>query len=159
MLRYVFIASLLAFALSLAYAPGEAPAAGSSSSALKEDSNYKAGVRAVKAQNWEEAIVFLTKVVAKDAKNADAQNWLGFSYRKLGDYDQAFAYYKSALGVNPRHKGAHEYIGEAYLETDNMAKAEEHLATLDDICVFSCDEYQDLKKAIAEHKKVHNIGS
>lgn len=160
MLRRIFISGLVAFALALAFAPSDSLAAGTAENkSPAKDSNFLAGVEAVKAQKWEEAITLLTMAVAKDAKNADAQNWLGFSYRKLGNYDQAFAYYENALRANPRHKGAHEYIGEAYLETDNLAKAEEHLAALDDICVFSCAAYKDLKEAIAEYKKANNIGS
>ena len=160
MLRRFFITGLLAFALALAYAPAETLAAGTAENkSPAKDTNFLAGVEAVKAEKWEEAIALLTQAVTKDAKNADAQNWLGFSYRKLGNYDQAFAHYENALSVNPRHKGAHEYIGEAYLETGNLAKAEEHLASLDDICVFSCAAYKDLKKAIREYKKANNIGS
>jgi hypothetical protein len=52
----------------------------------------------------------------------------------------------------PKHRGAHEYIGEAYLMVGNVAKAKEHLAQLDKLCFFGCSEYSELKKAISEHE-------
>jgi hypothetical protein len=58
-----------------------------------------------------------------------------------------------ALKINPNHKGAHEYIGEAYLMDGKPAEAEAHLAKLEQICGNrSCEEYQDLAKAIGEWK-------
>jgi DNA-binding SARP family transcriptional activator len=67
-----------------------------------------------------------------------------------------FKHYNQALALDPKHRGAHEYIGEAYLMVNNPAKAKEHLAQLDKLCLFSCSEFTDLKKAIAayETKKV-----
>ena len=58
----------------------------------------------------------------------------------------------SALQLDPRHRGAHEYIGEAYLMANNLTKAEEHLAALQRICLILCGEYEDLKKAIADYR-------
>ena len=85
-------------------------------------------------------------------KNADAYNWLGYAYRNQGDYEQSFANYNKALLIDPRHRGAHEYIGEAYLKTGNVAKAEEFLKRLDSLCTFGCAEYTELKNKIAAHK-------
>ena len=93
------------------------------------------------------------KVAARDPRNADAQNWLGYAYRKSGNLDQAFKHYGEALRLDPRHRGAHEYIGEAYLMKGDLAKAKEHLATLDRLCFFGCEEFSELKKAIAEYEK------
>ena len=117
------------------------------------DPDVEAGKAAIRAQNWRGAIDSFTKVAARDARDADAQNWLGFAYRKLGNLDLAFKYYDEALRLEPRHRGAHEYIGEAYLMKDDLGKAKEHLAALDRICFFGCEEYTDLKKAIAEYEK------
>jgi hypothetical protein len=64
-----------------------------------------------------------------------------------------FKHYNQALAIDPKHKGAHEYIGEAYLMVKNVAKAKEHLAQLDKLCFFSCAEYTDLKNAIATYEK------
>ena len=65
----------------------------------------------------------------------------------------AFKHYQRALDLNPRHRGAHEYAGEAYLIVNNLAKAEEHLAALEKICLIPCEEYEDLRKAIAEYRR------
>ena len=56
-------------------------------------------------------------------QDADVVNLLGFSYRMLGQYPQAFIYYDKALAIDPTHKGALEYEGEAYLETHQLPKA------------------------------------
>jgi tetratricopeptide (TPR) repeat protein len=70
-----------------------------------------------------------------------------------GKLDLAFKHYGEALRLDPRHRGAHEYIGEAYLMKGDLAKAKEHLAQLDRICFFGCGELNDLKKAIAAYEK------
>ncbi|MGH8596750.1 MAG: tetratricopeptide repeat protein, partial [Gammaproteobacteria bacterium] len=59
-----------------------------------------------------------------------------------------------ALKLNPKHKHAHEYIGEAYLLTDNLGKAEQHLAELQKLCTpIPCEEYKELKRAVESYKK------
>ena len=110
---------------------------------------------AIKAKDWIKSIAELTVAVKEQPGNADAHNLLAFSYRKQASPDlaQAFEHYKVALKLNPNHKGAHEYIGEAYLMDKNPAKAEEHLAQLKTICGNTrCEEYEDLAKALAEYK-------
>jgi hypothetical protein len=111
-----------------------------------------AGKEAIEAKDWKRAIDNLRLAAAKEPANADIQNYLGYANRKSGNLDAAFKYYDEALKLDPKHRGAHEYIGEAYLMAGNLAKAEVHLAALDKLCVFSCEEYRDLKKAIAEYK-------
>ncbi len=64
----------------------------------------------------------------------------------------AFKHYQRALQLDPRHRGAHEYMGEAYLIVNNLAKAQEHLAALQRICLIPCEEYEDLKKAVADYR-------
>src|SRR3546814_10024426 len=91
-------------------------------------------------------------VCSSDLKNADAFNWLGYALRNQGDYEKAFVAYNQALQINPKHRGAHEYLGEAYLKTDNLAKAEEQLKALDGLCTFGCPEYTELKNKIAAFK-------
>jgi hypothetical protein len=63
-----------------------------------------------------------------------------------------FKHYNEALRIEPKHRGANEYLGEAYLMVNNVAKAKEQLATLDRICFLSCKEYSDLKRSIAEYE-------
>ena len=86
--------------------------------------------------NWQAALDAFNKVVAKDPGNANAQNYLGYTYRKSGQLDLAFKHYEEALRLNPKHRGAHEYMGEAYLMVNNLAKAEEQLKELDRICLL-----------------------
>ena len=121
--------------------------------AVPEDPNYVAGKQAVEAKNWQAALDAFNKVVAKDPGNANAQNYLGYTYRRSGQLDLAFKHYEEALRLNPKHRGAHEYMGEAYLMVNNLAKAEEQLKELDRLCFFGCDEYSDLKKAVADYKQ------
>ena len=70
----------------------------------------------------------------------------------MKQYDKAFEHYAIALKMNPEHRGAHEYLGETYLAVGNLAKAKEHLAALDRICFFGCQEYDDLKAAVAAYR-------
>lgn len=115
--------------------------------------DYVAAKTAIKAKNWKSAIQSLQKAAAVDGGNADVQNLLGYSYRHTGQFKEAFAHYKEALRLNPRHRGAHEYIGEAYLQTNDLVKAQEHLAALDRLCLFPCEEYTDLKKSVEVYKR------
>ena len=117
------------------------------------DPDYTAGVKAIKAKQWAAAIPLFEGVTKRDPKNADAFNWLAYATRKNGDPAASIPIYEKALALDPKHKGAHEYIGEAYLMLNNPAKAKEHLAKLDSICFFSCEEYRDLKKAVEQYEK------
>ena len=84
-------------------------------------------------------------------KSADGYNLLGYSSRWLGKYDEAFASYDKALALDPKHKGALEYSGVAYLKVNQLDKAEAQLTRLKAICT-SCEETTDLTKAIAAYK-------
>ena len=130
-----------------------AMAAGSSSSSTQpRDSYYEQGVKAVKSANYEKAIKLFNKVVATKPTDADAWNYLGFSNRKLKKFDQALSAYQRALAIDPNHRGANEYLGELYLQTDELEKARERLKKLDDICFFGCEEFNDLKAAILAYE-------
>ena len=120
--------------------------------AVKVDSDYAAGKHAIDAKDWPAAITSLNSAALRDTRNADIQNYLGYAYRNAGQLDLAFRHYRRALQLNARHRGAHEYVGEAYLIVNNLAKAEEHLAALHKICLIPCEEYEDLKKKIAEYR-------
>jgi len=146
---------VLLAALTLSGQPAVAAGGGGGESApaVPEDPDYAAGKRAVEAKNWQAALEAFNKVLAKDPRNADAHTYLGYTYRKSGNVDLAFKEYDEALRLEPRHRGAHEYVGEAYLMTNNLAKAEEHLNALDRLCFFSCEEYRELKKAVADYKQ------
>src|SRR5690349_19327425 len=137
----VVLCAVLVASASIAFADAD-------DTVVSRNPDFINGVKAVKAEDWQGAIALFTKVVAKEPKNADAFNYLGYSHRKLGEMDAAFKDYGTALSINPDHKGAHEYIGEAYLMVNDLPKAKEHLARLDKICWLGCEEFRDLKKAV-----------
>ena len=116
--------------------------------AARLDPDYAAGKEAIKAKDWSAAIKSLSSAALRDTRNADIQNYLGYSYRNAGQMELGFRHYERALQLNPRHRGAHEYIGEAYLIVNDLPRAEEHLAALQMICLLACEEYEDLKKQI-----------
>ena len=153
------IASLarLAAVISMAClaAPAALAAGGSSDLPAKEpvDRELAQAQKAIERKEWPEAIRLLEKVAARQGSNADVHNLLGFAERNRGNLDAAFAHYEKALQLNPKHRGAHEYVGEAYLLVGDLAKAKEHLAALDKLCRFSCEEYRDLKKSVAAYER------
>jgi Flp pilus assembly protein TadD len=120
------------------------------------DPDFATGKRAIGAGDWERAIKSLTKAGLRDARNADIQNYLGYAYRRLRQFDPAMQYYQQALTLNPRHRSAHEHLGEAHLAQGDLAKAKQHLAALEQICLIPCDEYDDLTRAIAGYNKLSN---
>jgi tetratricopeptide (TPR) repeat protein len=145
-------------ALALAAAAFAAPGGGSfpptvapsNDAALEAD--YAQAEYLIKSDKCDEAIVFLEKVVAKNAKHADALNYLGYCHRKAGRTDKAMAYYDRALAADPKHLGAHEYLGELYLMLKDLAKAEAQLAKLKSLCPQGCTQLEDLEDAISAYK-------
>jgi Flp pilus assembly protein TadD len=124
--------------------------------ALLADADYTAGRAAVKAGDFGAALQRFQSALRRFPEAADLHNELGFSHRKLRQMDKAFLHYKLALAIKPEHRGAHEYIGEAYLMVGDVASAEKHLAALRSICLLPCEELQDLQKAIAQHQARSN---
>lgn len=111
--------------------------------------------QALARNDWSGAQRELAVAVREAPRNADVHNLLGYTYRKRASPDlaKAFEHYEIALKIDPRHKGAHEYIGEAYLQERRLPEAERHLAELERICGGpSCEEYRDLARAIGDYK-------
>ena len=135
---------------------GAADPAEDDPTAAKLDPDYAAGKQAIDAKDWPAAITSLTSAALRDTRNADLQNYLGYAYRRLRQFDPAMQHYQQALTLNPRHRSAHEHLGEAHLAQNDPAKAKEHLADLEQICLIPCDEYDDLQRAIAEYNKLAN---
>jgi Flp pilus assembly protein TadD len=138
-------------ALALVFSPA-AFADDTPSAPPSNNSDFDLGAKAVKSKNWDEAVKRLSSAARAEPANADVQNLLGYAYRNQRKFELAFKHYGEALRLDPKHKGAHEYIGEAYVLTGDKAKAQEHLAALDRICGKGCEEYQDLARAIAQTK-------
>ena len=107
----------------------------------------------IEAKNYQKALTELKKVDEKVKDNADVNNLLGFASRKLGQYSQAASYYLKALKIDPNHLGALEYQGELFLIQKKVKLAQQNLAKLKRVCGASCEEYQDLKKAISVASK------
>lgn len=123
------------------------------------DPDYAAARKAIDAKRWAEAVGHLEKSLARKGSTADVENLLGYAERNRGNLDAAFAHYEKALKLDPKHKGAHEYVGEAYLMVGNLAKAKEHLAALDKLCFITCEEYRDLKKRVAAYEREHGAAA
>ena len=106
----------------------------------------------IEQKNWAAAIDELKKV--NDPASADWNNLMGYSLRKADAANAAEAekFYNEALRIDPKHRGALEYSGELYLMTGDLPMAEQRLAALDKACFLPCEEYTDLKKAVARYK-------
>jgi Flp pilus assembly protein TadD len=147
--------SSLALAAAIAcgsVAPGLAVEEDSNPQASARNPDYAAGKQAYDHQEWGEAVRRFSRAALLDPDNPDIQNYLGYSYRKMGQLQLAFKYYHQALALNPRHRGAHEYIGEAYLMAGDLPAAQKHLEALRKICLLPCAELAELEKAIKEHR-------
>ena len=118
------------------------------------DPDFKAGKRALGAEDWNGGIAAFELAALRDPLNADIQNYIGYAYRRQRQLGPAIGHYQQALILNPRHRSAHEHLGEAYLVLGESAKADEHLAALENLCLIPCEEYDDLKRAIASYKRL-----
>ena len=87
----------------------------------------------------------LVKAYKKDEKNADILNYLGFTLRKSGNFEEAEKFYLAGLEIKPNHKGINEYLGELYIITNRVELAKERLEVLKDC---KCEEYEELKELI-----------
>jgi cytochrome c-type biogenesis protein CcmH/NrfG len=112
---------------------------------------------AIGKQDWAGAQTILRAAVARNPQSADYHNLYAYSMRKGPNpaMNLVFRHYNEALRLDPKHRAAHEYLGEAYLMTGNVLKAREHLARLDDLCTFGCEEYTALKKEVAAYEQQH----
>ena len=137
--------------------------AGSDSTSTKVKSNYDKAVQSIKFAKKYEAKGKLEKAKKRYAKaqklllksnsekpnKADTLNYLGFTTRKLGDYENGEKYYLQGLAIEPNHIGINEYLGELYVATNRLDLAKERLKILENC---NCEEYEELK-AVIEGKK------
>ena len=110
----------------------------------KKDKIKKANKR------YEKALKLLTISNKKKPNNPDTLNYLGFTTRKLGDYENGEKYYLLGLEIDPNHKGINEYLGELYVATNRIDHAKERLKVLESC---NCEEYNELKEIIAGTKQ------
>ena len=135
-------------------------AAGSdSSSDTSKDSLYDDAVKLVKRAGklekkekldkakklYAQAFSKLEKAYKSDKKNPDILNYMGFTTRKVGNFDQAEKFYLEGLKIKPNHNGINEYLGELYVQTNRIEKAKERLAVLKNC---NCKEFQELELII-----------
>ncbi|MBI1362865.1 MAG: tetratricopeptide repeat protein [Proteobacteria bacterium] len=147
----LFTRSLIVLALALVPTIGHAEFSKEDSYAGSEDgveAAFNDAAKLIEEHSYRDAIAKLESLLETRPDYADALNLMGFSYRKLGDYDNAFKYYKLALENNPLHRGANEYMGEAYLEKGDLASAEKNMETLKRACPLGCPEIDKLQKAM-----------
>ena len=138
--------------------------AGSDSTSSKVKSNYDKAVESIKfAKKYEskgklekakkryaKAQKLLLKSNSKKPNQADTLNYLGFTTRKLGDYENGEKYYLQGLAIEPNHIGINEYLGELYVATNRLDLAKERLKILENC---NCEEYTELKQIIDGTKK------
>lgn len=130
---------------------------GSGGNAVQADPVLQAANAAIARKDWQAAQTTLKQALMGNSQNADYHNLYAYSLRKGASPDMklVFFHYEEALRINPKHRGAHEYLGEAYLEAGDLAKAKEQLAALNKLCFFGCEEYKDLKSAITQYELAH----
>jgi len=143
----VIVASFLAFGASGAFAAGTSTTTELTPVEVREQ--LASAKELIEKESYGDAIGVLNGIVETNPREADAYNLLGYSYRKSKDYSRAEDNYKRALRLNPDHKGALEYVGELYIETNRRDKAEESLAKLEQLCPQGCEELEDLREAMA----------
>ena len=139
-------------------------AAGSSSDSQPKVSDYKKAVKLIKSakkyesdgkndkaeKKYKQAQKLLLKSNDKKPNNADTLNYLGFTTRKLGDFENGEKYYLQGLAIEPNHIGINEYLGELYVVTNRIDLAKERLQILKGC---NCEEYSELKEIIEGTKK------
>ncbi|MDC0903468.1 tetratricopeptide repeat protein [Pelagibacteraceae bacterium] len=153
---------VLLFILSLnnqVFSAGSDSSTSSSSSESSATSLYDQAVKLVKRAGklekkdkvekakklYSQAFEKLNKAYKSDKKNPDILNYMGFTSRKTNNFKEAENYYLKGLDLDPKHNGINEYLGELYVQTNRIDKANERLAVLKNC---NCDEYQELELII-----------
>ena len=113
---------------------------------LKKGNTTKAEKNLAKAEKkYKRAFKLFFEYNREKPNNADTLNYLGFTSRKLGNFDEAEKYYLSGLKIKPNHKRINQYLGELYLNTNRKGKAIEQLTILESC---NCKEYDQFKEII-----------
>ena len=94
---------------------------------------------------YSQAFKKLEKAYSSDKKNPDILNYMGYTSRKIGDFERAEKFYLTGLDIKPNHNGINEYLGELYVQTNRIDKAKERLDVLKNC---NCEEYKELELII-----------
>ncbi len=145
---------LLAPAAALAAGGGGGGGGGGASATRPADPVVERATLATQREEWASAQSLWKEVLSRSADDAEYHNMYAYSLRKGPNPDMSlvFKHYNEALRLDPKHRGANEYLGEAYLMVNNLPKAKEQLGVLDKLCFFPCKEFSDLKKSIAVYE-------
>jgi len=160
MIKKIFVILILTLFTTNSFSAGSS----SDSASTKVKSNYDKAVESIKFAKKYEAKGKLNKAKKRYAKaqklllksnsekpnKADTLNYLGFTTRKLGDYENGEKYYLQGLAIEPNHIGINEYLGELYVATNRLDLAKERLKILENC---NCEEYTELKQIIDGTKK------
>tara|TARA_B110000967_G_C18627075_1_gene431753 strand:- start:91 stop:603 length:513 start_codon:yes stop_codon:yes gene_type:complete len=167
-MQKIFLTLVLSFILIMpvysAGGDGNSEKKSGSNLGVKKLDNYKFAVKKIKKAKklekkgkpekaiklYKVALKYLLKANAERPADPDVLNYLGFSNRKLGNFEDAEIYYLIGLEINPSHIGINEYLGELYVNTNRMAKAKERLEILKNC---KCNEYDELKEIIEGTKQ------
>ena len=157
-MKNIFIL-LLSLILSTSLMAAGSDSSGSSSSSSNEESLYEDAVKLVKRAGklekkdktekakklYAQAFDKLEKAHKSDKKNPDILNYMGFTTRKTGNFEKAEKFYLKGLSIKPNHNGINEYLGELYVQTNRIDKANERLEVLKNC---NCNEYKELELII-----------
>ena len=160
MKKIILSLSIIFFIITNAYAAGSSSSSSGSSSTktnydkavvhIKSAKKYEKKGKLEKAQkSYAKAQKLLIKSNEKKPGKADTLNYLGFTTRKLGDFENGEKYYLQGLAIDPKHIGINEYLGELYVATNRHNLAVERLGVLEGC---KCEEYDQLKAVIAGEK-------
>ena len=156
--------TIFTFFIFILFTVNSYSAGSSDDNSSKVKSNYDKAVTIIKSakkyekkgkiekanKRYQKALTLLIKSNEKKPNKADTLNYLGFTTRKLGDYEGGEKYYLQGLALEPDHIGINEYLGELYVVTNRIDLAKERLNILENC---DCEEYDELKKIIAGTKK------
>ena len=160
MKKIILVLSILSFITTNVFSAGSSGGDGGSSATK---TNYEKAVVHIKSakkhekkgklekakQSYAKAQKLLIKSNEKKPNKPDTLNYLGFTTRKLGDFENGEKYYLQGLALDPKHKGINEYLGELYVATNRHNLAVERLGVLEGC---NCEEYDQLKAVIAGEK-------
>ena len=150
---FIILTSLI-ISSSLMAAGSDSSSSSSSKTSLYEDAvklvkragKFEKKEKTEKAKKlYTEAFNKLEKAHKSDKKNPDILNYMGFTSRKVGNFDQAEKFYLKGLNIRPNHNGINEYLGELYVQTNRIDKANERLEVLKNC---NCKEYGELELII-----------
>ena len=119
---------------------------------LNASALYERAVKYIDRKDYIKANKALKAYTKSEPNDADGWNLYAFANRKMNKFEKAEVYYEKALNIDPDHKGALEYQGELFMQTNRQNLAEENLNKLISLCPNSCYELEKLQEYILNNK-------